>query len=77
LTLNIGTLTGKTFPVQVMSSDTVGEVKWRIYEEEGIPVEAQILVFREKALVDDEATVGECGIRMGCTLQLVLQMMGG
>ncbi|KAJ3286615.1 switch-activating protein Sap1 [Borealophlyctis nickersoniae] len=77
MTVNVGTLTGKTFSVDVYPTDTVAEVKSRIYEEEGIPVESQILVFRERALADDNGPIGAYGVQSGSTLQLVLHMAGG
>ncbi|KAJ3044084.1 hypothetical protein HDV00_003188 [Rhizophlyctis rosea] len=77
MTLNVGTLTGRTFQVEVYPTDTVGEVKMRIFEETGIAIESQILVFRERALADDEGAIGAYGVQSGCTLQLVLHMAGG
>ncbi|KAI9209728.1 ubiquitin-related domain-containing protein, partial [Polychytrium aggregatum] len=73
----VGTLTGKTFTIPVISTDTIGEVKCRIYEEEGIPVGAQVLVWKEKELSDDNAMVCDYGLCSGATLQLTLQMSGG
>ncbi|KAJ3036637.1 AN1-type zinc finger protein 4 [Rhizophlyctis rosea] len=77
MTLNVGTLTGRTFQVECFPGDTVGDVKGRIFEETGIAVESQILVWRERALADDMGTLGGYGVGDGSTLQLVLHMAGG
>ncbi|KAJ3129342.1 hypothetical protein HK098_001754 [Nowakowskiella sp. JEL0407] len=77
ISLNIGTLTGKTFTVDVTSNDTIEDVKVLIFEELGIPVESQCLVFREKNLNDNRATISGLGLRTGASLQLVIQMAGG
>ncbi|TPX61640.1 hypothetical protein PhCBS80983_g00944 [Powellomyces hirtus] len=75
-TLDIGTLTGR-FYIQVHAADEVGDVKRRIQESEGIPMESQILVWREKALADDSSPIGTFGIQDGSRLQLVLHMSTG
>ncbi|KAI8917806.1 hypothetical protein DFJ77DRAFT_422679, partial [Powellomyces hirtus] len=75
-TLDIGTLTGR-FYIQVHAADEVGDVKRRIQESEGIPMESQILVWREKALADDSSPIGAFGIQDGSRLQLVLHMSTG
>jgi hypothetical protein len=74
--VNVGTLTGKSFLVDVNSSDTVRDLKKRIEEEELIPLESQILIYREKTLSDD-AAVHELGIEEGSRLQLLVHMAGG
>ncbi|KAJ3153205.1 hypothetical protein HDU89_000834 [Geranomyces variabilis] len=75
-TLDVGTLTGR-FEIQVHAQDEVGDVKRRIQESEGIPIESQILVWREKALADDASPIGAYGIQDGSRLQLVLHMCTG
>ncbi|KAJ3149696.1 hypothetical protein HDU86_006873 [Geranomyces michiganensis] len=75
-TLDVGTLTGR-FEMQVHAQDEVGDVKRRIQESEGIPIESQILVWREKALADDASPIGAYGIQDGSRLQLVLHMCTG
>ena len=74
--INVGTITGKSFLVDVTKADTVRDVKKRIEEEESIPLESQILIYREKALADD-AAVQELGIEEGSRLQLLVNMTGG
>ena len=74
--LNVGTITGKSFSVDVLATDTVRDVKRRIEEEEDIPREAQILIFREKTLAD-AATVKDLGLQEGSKIQLAVQMTGG
>ncbi|KAI9341269.1 ubiquitin-related domain-containing protein, partial [Zopfochytrium polystomum] len=75
--LEVGTITGRMFSVEVLPTDTVGDVKRRIEEEEAIPSEAQVLIFREKHLADDNVPVRQIGIQDGSRLQLTVEMAGG
>jgi hypothetical protein len=74
--LNVGTITGKSFLVDVENTDTIRDVKRIIEEEEDIPTDAQILIFKEKAL-SDGAVVSDLGLQDGSKLQLTVQMTGG
>ncbi|KAI8821107.1 ubiquitin-related domain-containing protein, partial [Fimicolochytrium jonesii] len=76
LTLNIGTLTGR-FSLQVHNADDVGDVKRRIQECEGIPMQSQILLWGDKALADDASPIAAFGIQDGSSLRLVLHMSSG
>ncbi|KAI8909748.1 ubiquitin-related domain-containing protein [Gorgonomyces haynaldii] len=76
LNINVGTLTGRTFQLSVMSTDTIAEIKSRIQDEEGISAETQILVFREQELKDN-AQLFSLGVQDGSTIQLVVHMTGG
>ncbi|KAJ3019124.1 hypothetical protein HKX48_002368 [Thoreauomyces humboldtii] len=76
MTLDIGTLTGR-FYIQVHAADQVGDVKRRIQEMEGIAMESQILIWREKALADDSTPISAFGIQDGSRMQLVLHMSTG
>ncbi|KAJ3218852.1 hypothetical protein HDU67_003807 [Dinochytrium kinnereticum] len=76
ISLNVGLLTGKCFSVDIRLSDTVLDLKRRIEEEESIPKESQVLIFREKPL-SNESSIGGLGIKEGSKLQLVVQMNGG
>ncbi|KAJ3415015.1 tRNA (adenine(58)-N(1))-methyltransferase non-catalytic subunit trm6 [Chytridiales sp. JEL 0842] len=74
--LNVGTITGRSFLVDVERTDTIRDVKRIIEEEEDIPTEAQILIFKEKALADG-VSVSDLGLRDGANLQLTVKMTGG
>ncbi len=70
------TLQGKTIPMDVNDSDTIGSIKQRIFEKEGIPVDQQRLVFNGKQL-EDAQTVGSYGIEADSNVHLVLRLKGG
>ncbi|GJR74761.1 polyubiquitin [Tanacetum coccineum] len=64
--------TGKTITLQVNNfSDTIGDVKDKIQEKEGIPKDQQLLYFTGEHLKDDY-TLYECYIRNESTIYLVL-----
>lgn len=72
----IKTLSGKTIPMDVNDSDTIGTIKQRIFEKEGIPVDQQRLVFNGKQL-EDGMTIGSYGIESESNIHLVLRLKGG
>lgn len=72
-------LTGKTIPLHIACSDTIGSVKERISSEgsrlhgEDLPPDKQRLIFSGKQLEDDK-TVEQYDIKPGAVLHLVLRL---
>lgn len=65
-------LTGQNFQLEICTSKTIGDVKKRIQQLEGLAVEGQRLIFGGHQLKDD-AKVNEYKIEAGNTIHLVMR----
>lgn len=69
----IKTLNGKVISLPVNPSDSIFDVKQKIYEKQGIPMENQRLIFTGQSLIDS-ASLCDYNIFDGCTLQIVFKL---
>ena len=67
--ITIKTLTSKIMPIEVESSYTVRYLKEKIELENGIPVDQQVLYYREE--LEDTRTLAEYDIEEGSTVFLI------
>lgn len=73
--VDIKTLTGQTFSVEIDMLEFISSVKEKLYEESGVPPNEQRLIAPGSVELLDAHTVADCAIIPGMTLHLVLKLV--
>ena len=75
-TIFVSTLTGRTVTIEILPSSPIMDIKHKLREKLGIPVEYQRLVHGGKGLLDHRA-IQEYNIGSLATLHLTIRLCGG
>jgi hypothetical protein len=72
----VKTLNGKSIALEVTQDATILDIKRKVFEREGVAIDAQNILYGGKTLEDTD-TLGANNIQNTSTLHLVIRLKGG
>ena len=69
------TLTGARHCLEVQPTDTIEDVKWKIFNTDGTPIDDQRLIFAGKQMAD-ERTLADYNIQHESSIHIVKRLRG-
>ena len=70
MTINVKTPDGRFIPIKCRPTSTIHEIKQTVEDAEGVPIDDQRLLYKDKELSNPNATLESCGIQNRDVLNL-------
>jgi len=73
----VKSISGKTLAIDIDVTNTVIELKQKIFEKENIPIDVQKLIYGGTELINPDEPLSKYNIEKDSTIYLILSLKGG